>query len=83
MSSDRVANATISDELGTQTPHDKSTGVDMLQLRQAGSNEDFDVEPPPRSRGRPKAKPAVVKAKRNLAILMANDDSEMHNMNLS
>ncbi|GMF58634.1 unnamed protein product [Phytophthora fragariaefolia] len=70
-------------ELDTQTPHDKSTGVDMLQLRQDGSNEDFDVEPPPQSRGRPKAKPAVVKAKRNLAILMANDASEMHNMNLS
>ncbi|ETN10429.1 hypothetical protein PPTG_22740 [Phytophthora nicotianae INRA-310] len=47
------------------------------------ADDEFDIDPPPKSRGRPKTKAAVVKSKRNQAITMTNDDSELHNMGLS
>ncbi|KAE8897287.1 hypothetical protein PF010_g4261 [Phytophthora fragariae] len=55
-----------------------------LQLVQIGGEVDhFDFESPPRSRGRPKAKPSVVKAKQSRAVAMADYDSTLHSMHLS
>ncbi|ETI31934.1 hypothetical protein F443_21166 [Phytophthora nicotianae P1569] len=42
-------------------------------------NEDeFEIQSPPRAKGRPRQKPKVVKAKRNLNIAMVQEDLEMH-----
>ncbi|KAG3091823.1 hypothetical protein PI124_g16925 [Phytophthora idaei] len=43
----------------------------------------FEISSPVRTRGRPKQKPKVKKAKKSIAIELARDDSNVHQMQLS
>ncbi|KAF4137075.1 hypothetical protein GN958_ATG07413 [Phytophthora infestans] len=53
----------------------------LRQLEKEG--DDFDIVSPPRSRGRPKEKPKVAHAKRNIEIAMARENSLMYSHDLS
>ncbi|KAE9137962.1 hypothetical protein PF005_g12213 [Phytophthora fragariae] len=47
------------------------------------ANDAFELESPPKTKGRPKQKPKVVKARRNQVIAMIQEDLEMHDKQLS
>lgn len=46
-------------------------------------NAEFELQNPPKPRGGPKQKAKAVKAKRNLAIEMAQDDMTLHECNMN
>ncbi|RLN88115.1 hypothetical protein BBJ28_00019684 [Nothophytophthora sp. Chile5] len=53
------------------------------RLVEIGNGENFDLQSPPKARGRPKQKPKAVKAKRSLVTAMVQEDSDMHEMQLN
>lgn len=52
-------------------------------LASAKLTDDFQIVSPPKSKGRPKQKPRAVTAKRNQAIVMVEEDLEMHERQMS
>ncbi|POM61179.1 LOW QUALITY PROTEIN: hypothetical protein PHPALM_29844, partial [Phytophthora palmivora] len=60
----------------SDTPHETEDHNSRLAL--AILTDDFQIMSPPKARGRPKQKPRVVKAKRNQAIAMVQEDLVMH-----
>jgi hypothetical protein len=47
------------------------------------ADDDFELQSPPKARGRPKEKPKAAKAKRNLGIALVREDIEMHEKQLN
>lgn len=82
---------TESGESGTQPTEWGGSGTRLnesrtSQIEMAGHPStvgDFDIASPQRVRGRPKQKPKAKKAKKNLQIEMAREDSDMHDLQLS
>ncbi|KAG6587334.1 uncharacterized protein IUM83_02995 [Phytophthora cinnamomi] len=65
----------------SETPHEKDDHGSTLTL--ANVTDDFQIMSPPKSKGRPKQQPRTVKAKRNQAIAMVQEDLGMHELQMS
>ncbi|EEY58905.1 uncharacterized protein PITG_11904 [Phytophthora infestans T30-4] len=67
--------------LEVETSHENDNHSAMLAS--AKLTDDFQIVSPPKSKGRPKQKPRAVTAKRNQAIVMVEEDLEMHERQMS
>ncbi|KAI9984438.1 hypothetical protein PInf_005786 [Phytophthora infestans] len=67
--------------LEVETSHENDDHSAMLAS--AKLTDDFQIVSPPKSKRRPKQKPRAVTAKRNQAIVMVEEDLEMHERQMS
>eukprot|EP00644_Phytophthora_capsici_P011791 jgi/Phyca11/106187/e_gw1.12.470.1 len=65
----------------SETSHEKDGPNSTLAL--ANLTDAFQIMSPPKSKGRPKQKPRVVKAKRNQTIAMVQEYLDMHERRMS
>ncbi|KAG6599751.1 uncharacterized protein IUM83_13219 [Phytophthora cinnamomi] len=65
----------------SETPHENDDHGSTLTL--ANVTDYYQIMSPPKSKGRPKQKPRNVKAKRNQAIVMVQEDLGMHKRQMS
>ncbi|GMF19643.1 unnamed protein product [Phytophthora fragariaefolia] len=72
---------TLSSKSGTQSGTQSGTVLSPETIDNATA--DFEIASPLRPRGRPKQKSKVKKAKRNLSVQIVNDDSILHDKQLS
>ncbi|GMF15528.1 unnamed protein product [Phytophthora fragariaefolia] len=61
----------------------ESNEVQARSINLAYANDEFELESPPKSKGRTKQKPKAVKARRNRVIAMIQEVLEMHDKQLS
>ncbi|GMF51901.1 unnamed protein product [Phytophthora fragariaefolia] len=71
------------DEFGVDIEPSAESGGQGSTLPHANLSDDFRIMSPPKSRGRPKKKPQVVKAKREHTVTLIQNDLDIHERKMS